>query len=697
LAFFNCLLLYLRNIFFPLKNYFYLFLFLFIPFGCKNTNGKKSIDKTINDSSSIYLDKAQKKNTNPSEKLKYYKKSFSILKNQTNDSITRGKLFELTKELYKNNFSEDYLKSANLLSSLSAKAKDSFYLAQVHRSKGNYYKNLPNYDSSFIHYTEAEKILKKIKNNDGLSLVLINRSLIQFDAGDYTGADKALNNAYLISKKENEIPSLYAISVMMGLTSMETKDFDKAIQYFNNSLDIISKNKNLLGKFNKETCLNNIGLSYQRKGDHKKSINDYKKSIDFFKSALRNKSIEKDDPELYSLLIDNLGYSYLKIDKSEEAFKLFLEALAIRQDLSYPNLIVLSKVHLSEYYRQIKDTANSKKYILEALHLAKKEKIHRDYLATLKQASIVDIHNASHYSKEYIRLSDSIRNIELLSQEKFARIQLETDEIIKEKDILEDKNRSLLYTFIAVVFLLSMLFVVRAQRARTKELMFKQAQQRANEEIYNLLMAQQDVIDQSREVEKKKIARDLHDGILSRMFGARLNLDSINHKDDEESIKKRLDYLNELKEIEQDIREISHDLSREKQDLINNFVSITTNLFEEQSTTHSAKLSYFMDSSIKWDLVKNNIKINVFRIIQEGLQNINKYAKASNINVEFKKQNKELHILIEDDGIGFDVSKKSKGIGMQNMISRAIDCNGKLDINSSKENGTKITLNIPLE
>lgn len=680
----------MRNIYFTLKNYFFLFLLLISLLGCNKSKEEKNSEKNSNDSSSIYLIEAQKKNTKSHAKLEKLKKSLAILKTEKNDSITRSKILELSKELYKNDFREDFVKSAHLLTNLSIKSKDSFHLAQAFRIKGNFYRNLSNQDSAFIYYTDAEKIIKRIKEKEGLSFVLINKSLIQFDAGDYTGADRTLNNAYLISKKNNEIDNLYATSVMMGLTSMETKDFDKAIKYFNNGLEIVNKNNNLLGEFNKETCLNNIGLSYQKK-------EDYKKSIDYFKSALKNKSIKNEDTELYSLLIDNLGYSYLKMGNLDEALELFLESLKIREELQYQNLIVLSKVHLSEYYRQIKDTANAKKYITEALFIAKKEKTHRDYIAALKQASIIDVQNASTYSKEYIRLSDSIRNVEILSQEKFARIQLETDEIIKEKDILEDKNRSLLYSFIGVVFLLSILFVVRAQRARTKELMFKQAQQRANEEIYNLLMAQQDVIDQSREIEKKKIARDLHDGILSRMFGARLNLDSINHLDDPESVKKRLEYLNELKEIEQDIREISHDLSREKQDLINNFVSITTNLFEEQTATHSAKLTYFMDSSIKWDLVKNNIKINVFRILQEGLQNINKYAKANTITVNFRKENNELHISIEDDGIGFDVSKKSKGIGMQNMISRAIDCNGKLDINSSKENGTKITLNIPLE
>ena len=176
----------------------------------------------------------------------------------------KAKILELSKELYKNDFREDFVKSAHLLTNLSIKSKDSFHLAQAFRIKGNFYRNLSNQDSAFIYYTEAEKILKKIKNKEGLSLVLLNKSSIQFDTGDYTGADKALNSAYLISKKNNEIASLYAISVMMGLTSMETKDFDKAIKYFNNGLEIVKNNNNLLGEFNKETCLNNIGLSYQR-------------------------------------------------------------------------------------------------------------------------------------------------------------------------------------------------------------------------------------------------------------------------------------------------------------------------------------------------------------------------------------------------------------------------------------------------
>jgi signal transduction histidine kinase len=210
------------------------------------------------------------------------------------------------------------------------------------------------------------------------------------------------------------------------------------------------------------------------------------------------------------------------------------------------------------------------------------------------------------------------------------------------------------------------------------------------------MMSQQAIIDESRNKEKKRLAQDLHDGVLGRMFGLRLNLDSLNYNTDEDSVKRRFELLNELKTIEQDIREISHDLNREKQVLINNFVSIVHNLLEEQNTLHEATVSYTIDNDVVWDKIANAIKINMYRILQEGLQNINKYARAQNITVEIKGDEDNVYLKIQDDGVGFDVGRKSKGIGMQNMISRTNECNGIIDITSKKNEGTKIVITLPI-
>ena len=230
-----------------------------------------------------------------------------------------------------------------------------------------------------------------------------------------------------------------------------------------------------------------------------------------------------------------------------------------------------------------------------------------------------------------------------------------------------------------------------------RELLYKQEQQKVNEEIYNLMISQQNNVETIRIMEKKRVAQELHDGVLGRMFGVRMNLDSLNKIFDESASRQRISYLTELKNIEQDIREISHDLNREKSELINNFVAIVDNLFEDQKKTFKSKLVSSIDSSIKWEAMNNANKINLYRIIQESLQNINKYAGAKNITVEISGNSENVFLKIQDDGIGFDVNKKSKGIGMQNMISRTNDCQGIIDITSKKDHGTSIVITIPTE
>jgi signal transduction histidine kinase len=176
-----------------------------------------------------------------------------------------------------------------------------------------------------------------------------------------------------------------------------------------------------------------------------------------------------------------------------------------------------------------------------------------------------------------------------------------------------------------------------------------------------------------------------------------MNLDSLNKIHDGTAVEKRTNYLSELKNIEQDIREISHDLNREKSELINNFVAIVDNLLEDQKKTFKTKLIAIIDRTIKWELVSNAIKINLYRIIQESLQNINKYAEANTIKVELKKRDGDLFLTISDDGNGFDTKKSKKGIGLQNIQSRTIECNGTVDIQSKKGEGTIITIAVPFE
>lgn len=504
------------------------------------------------------------------------------------------------------------------------------------------------------------------------------------------GADLSLRKAYSILKDTEEYQRIYATLSSLGSVSSELKEYSRAIFYYEKALETIKIGNLQSNEHQEANCLNNLGLVYS-------DLKDYKKAIFTYEKALSNNNLKSQNPELYSMIIDNLAYSKFKSNDLLELPQLYYNSLKIKNNLKNQSSKVVVYIHLSEYFSQVKDTLKAIAYARQAIEGSKKSNIPIFRIASLKQASNVDKQKAAKYSDEYIRISDSLQIAERNSKDRFARIQLGTQEIIEQKDVLENRNRNLLYGFVISFILIGLLFVVRAQRAKTRELLYKQAQQKANEEIFNLMMSQQSIIDESRNKEKKRLAQDLHDGVLGRMFGLRLNLDSLNSSTDPDAPQKRQELLNELKTIEQDIREISHDLNREKLVLINNFVSIVHNLLEEQKTSHEAEVTYHIDTSINWDKIANNIKINMYRILQEGLQNINKYAKAKIIKVEISGNSENVSLKIQDDGIGFDVHKKSKGIGMQNMISRTNDCLGIIDINSKKNQGTSIEITIPIE
>ena len=352
--------------------------------------------------------------------------------------------------------------------------------------------------------------------------------------------------------------------------------------------------------------------------------------------------------------------------------------------------------NLSEYYQTTRDTANALIISSKALAKARSQNNSLDLLLTLKQAINVDHKNAAIFSNEYMTIRDSLQHLERQQRDKFARIQFETDEISLQKDQLEEQNRNLLSLFIGTVMIILLLFVIRTQRSKNRELLLKQEQQKVNEDIYNLMLSQQNKIEEGRIREKKKIAQELHDGVLGRLFGARLNLDSLNKIEGADAESKRKNYLSELKNIEQDIREISHDLNREKSALINNFVAIFNNLIEEQGSLYEPKVHCNISQNIPWDHIANSLKINIYRITQEALQNINKYADASTIAISILEIKDSLQLSISDDGNGFDVQKKSRGIGLQNISSRVQQCDGFLKIESSKGKGTKIQVRIPI-
>jgi signal transduction histidine kinase len=298
------------------------------------------------------------------------------------------------------------------------------------------------------------------------------------------------------------------------------------------------------------------------------------------------------------------------------------------------------------------------------------------------------------FLKEHIHLNDSLLANERSFRNKFARIKFETEQIELENERISRERFWLLMISIVLITTLVLLYVVITQRAKNKELKFAQDQQKTNEEIYNLMLSQQDKVDEARAREKVRISQELHDGILGRLFGTRLSLDSLNFVEGKDAIFNRANYIKELKLIEEDIRKISHDLNT---DFVSGsgFMDILTELIENQTQAYNLQHEFKFTDDINWEIVPNKTKINIYRIIQESMQNIYKHANASLVKISIQQKNNVICLTIIDDGDGFLVNKSKKGIGLKNIHSRVNEINGDVHFESELKSGTTITINIP--
>lgn len=664
--------------------------FTLLFLSCSKNKNNISLNSS-SDSTSIYLSLFKTNNQNENIKIGYNNKAFKIAEKDNNSIINREALNEIAINFYALKDKLKFKLTTNILLKKSLDSNDTLNLARAYKNLGIYHIDLNQNDSSFYFYLKAEKFSRYLKDSLNLGEIYLDKAFIQLYESDFNGSEISASKSLSYLKFSKNRLKIYEAYNLLGINSNELKNYDKALEYHNKALTYLKTN-NLTSKNHLDaSSLNNIGYVYQ-------NMNKNKEAVEKFNLALNDKTLFKENPSLYAMLLDNLAYSKFKLNELSQLPKLFYQSLKIRDSLNIDlSGIILNKIHLSELFSERGDTLRAQSYAKDALAFSRKTRVSSDILISLQQLSAVEHKNSAKYSKEYIKISDSLQLEERKSKDKFARIAFETDEIIQEKDKLAEQNRSLLYFFIGTLFVGLLLFVIRTQRAKNRELLLKQQQQKVNEEIYNLMISQQATIEENRVKEKKRIAQELHDGVLGRLFGARLNLDSLNRFNDEESINSRFNYLSELKNIEQDIREISHDLNREKYVLINNFVAIVTNLLEEQKNSFEAELTANIDESIQWDKVSNVVKINLYRIIQESLQNINKYANAKHLNVELKKEGDQILLKITDDGIGFDVNTKKKGIGLQNMLSRVTECEGTFDIKSKKGSGTTVIISVPLE
>lgn len=204
---------------------------------------------------------------------------------------------------------------------------------------------------------------------------------------------------------------------------------------------------------------------------------------------------------------------------------------------------------------------------------------------------------------------------------------------------------------------------------------------------------------QAQENERKKIALDLHDHVAQNLSFLKITADSIKNFKDNDFGKKIQILSRGLKDSISDIRHISYDLRPPNLDELGLVKAIYQHC-EEVSSKHKIKID-FKSAGMENIYLNYDIEINIFRIIQEALNNILKHSKADTARVRLIASYPRVIVRINDNGKGFhlnskpDLNASGKKMGILGMKERVSLIGGKMEINSSPGSGTKIVAEIP--
>ena len=511
-----------------------------------------------------------------------------------------------------------------------------------------------------------------------------------------------LSTLYAFSdKRDKKIEySLKSISIYEGMGEIEKagsaygdlgytikyENVDKAFYYMRKAIKLLEQLNN-----------NKINHVYDNYGSLLliNKIND--SAIYYHKKSLK---ISKELQDSISLGYNyaHLSTAYSVINKHTIAKKFIDSSTVIRRKINDIYGIAVNYTHTADInFNELKFKEAIGNYQSSAI-LAKENKYQHlekycyEYIAK-SYVEIDDYKNAFKYNSKFQSLKDSVLNEQ--TNKKIAELEVEFETEKKEKEIAvqkeEIKSKNLYGILLGSGLLLLSIISLGAykyQRTKRKQLRLQLdlKDQLALTKTKNKLQEQ-----------RLHISRDLHDNIGSQLTFIISSIDNLKFltTSSDEKLKNKLSDINNFASstISQ-LRDTIWAMNKNEISYEDFYGRLLT--FIEKAKLVKEDIKFTFSSSITSSPKFSSVEgINIFRVIQESINNAIKYADASKINVQLSENHEYIAICIEDNGIGFDINEIEIGNGLNNMQHRMSEINGIISVNSKPTIGTKISLQFP--
>jgi signal transduction histidine kinase len=243
-------------------------------------------------------------------------------------------------------------------------------------------------------------------------------------------------------------------------------------------------------------------------------------------------------------------------------------------------------------------------------------------------------------------------------------------------------------------FITSLFFVVGVILIRKIFNFLKKVEQSRREAEKRVLNA----IIQTEENERKRFAKDLHDGLGPLLSTVKMSVSTLSEMEQDEGrneILRNTDYV--INEAIKSIKEISNNLSPH---MLKNFGLASAIKNFTNRIVGSKVPNFLFESNLYGKRFNDEIEVILYRVVCELINNTIKHANAKNIEIHLNQQDKTILLTYSDDGMGFDTSEvlhgSAKGMGYSNMMSRIRSIKGTIEVESHPETGTRAILRVSL-
>ncbi|MCD4791045.1 MAG: sensor histidine kinase [Bacteroidales bacterium] len=636
-----------------------------------NSAQQNKIDSLINTLPAI-TDKYEKSKTlndiclklvyiNPDSALKFGQRALEIGKNE-NDNLIKGKSFNRIGIVYDvKNVWDSALIFYDSALLCAVKVNDSITIASAYNNIGLIYWNKSLYDKAIDNFFKSLKLFEKL------------------------GRKRGVANTY------NNI----------GLILMEQDRDSAALQYQFNGLKI---REEISDEYGINDSRLNIALLYWSLEKYDSSVYYYKKAIPFYLKTNYH----------YALGTAFNGLAMVYEDISEPDTALFYYNKAINEHLEVQNFYkaassLLNKAHV---YNRSGDIENELKNLLKAKKLVDDESSMRVRSKILFQ--LAELYNkkgqykkASELYLEFKTIDDSLYIVD--RDEKIEQIKVKYETEKKEKALLKEKaenerlqkekalteirlyNRNKWIIGIISASLILIFFILFiSQRNKRK----------AQAEKDSVIISEREkglkAVFNAQEEERKRIAKDLHDGIGQQISAVKMYFHNLSKGIIETKPELKEDILKVNKMISDtaaDVRTISHQMMPKallELGLVDALEDLLENCF------FKTNVKYIFENFGLKKRLPSNVEIALYRIAQELFNNIIKHSGAKKVDVQLMKMESHCILIVQDDGQGIPESEASDGIGMLNINNRLSTINGNLNMDSGKGEGTTATIRIAL-